>query len=167
MKSTKYFNVFAEGAHLYRVINGKYHKLHEFVDNVGYYQTVFRIDGRRKYVRVHRLIAETLVPNPDNLPMVNHIDGDKLNNDPSNLEWCTNSHNTKEAYDSGLYRSHYKCSVKATHKVTGETEVFRSIRSCSLALGLNRKTITSILQGLKSNNYPYEFEYVDECIDYP
>lgn len=59
----------------------------KFVDNVGYYQTVFRINGKRIYVRIHRLIAETLIPNPDNLPMVNHIDGNKLNNDLSNLEW--------------------------------------------------------------------------------
>ena len=123
MTPTKYDNVFAEGTDVYRIINGKYHKLHKFVDNVGYYQTVFRINGKRIYVRVHRLIAEALVPNPDNLPMVNHIDGNKLNNDPSNLEWCTNSHNTQEAYNKGLYRSR-RCPVKAISEI-GESKIFK------------------------------------------
>lgn len=164
MTPTKYNNVFAEEADLYRIINGRYHKLHKFVDNVGYYQTVFRINGKRIYVRVHRLIAEALVPNPYNLPMVNHIDGNKLNNDPSNLEWCTNSHNTQEAYNKGLYKSR-RCSVKAI-TITGESRIFKSIRQCAEELNINRKTLTNILKGLRSNNYPYIFEYVEECIDH-
>lgn len=164
MTPTKYYNVFVEGEDVYRITNGEYHRFHKFVDNVGYYQTVFRIDGKRKYVRIHRLIAETLVPNPYNLPMVNHIDGNKLNNDPSNLEWCTNSYNTQEAYNHNLYRSQYRCPVKVTDE-NGKVTVFQSVRQCAEVLGLNRKTITSILKGLKVNNYPYIFEYMDECID--
>lgn len=165
MAPTKYDNVFVEGSDVYRIINGKYYKLSKFVDNVGYYQTVFRINGKRIYVRIHRLIAETLIPNPDNLPMVNHIDGNKLNNDLSNLEWYTNSYNTQEAYDKGLYKSRTKCPIKAIN-MNGEVTIFKSIRQCAEGLGLNRKTLTSILQGLKSNNYPYIFEYVEECIDH-
>ena len=166
MTPTKYANVFVENADLYRIIRGEYHKLSKFIDNVGYYQTVFRIDGKRKYVRVHRVIAETLVPNPNNLPMINHIDGNKLNNDPNNLEWCTNSYNTQDGYDKGYYHSVKRCHrVMVTDKTTGETQYFKSIRCCSDALQLNRKTVTSILKGLKINNYPYNFEYMDECND--
>ena len=128
---------------------------------MGYYQISFRVDGVKKYVRVHRLIAETLLPNPLNLPMVNHKDGNKLNNDLSNLEWCNNSHNTQEAYDNNLYKSKHRCSVKAIDKETKENFEFTSIRQCAEHLGLNRKTITSILKGIKTtNNYKYDFEYI-------
>ena len=92
--------------------NGNYRKLCQWIDNVGYYQVSFWIDGKRKYARVHRLIAETMLPNPNNYEQVNHIDGDKLNNNLSNLEWCNNSYNTKEAYDNGLYHSN-----RRSHKI--------------------------------------------------
>ncbi|MCF0059899.1 HNH endonuclease [Dyadobacter chenwenxiniae] len=51
---------------------------------------------------VHRLLATVFIPNPNNYPVVNHIDGNKLNNSLENLEWCTVSHNTQHSYDMGL-----------------------------------------------------------------
>ena len=51
---------------------------------------------------IHRLVAIHFIPNPDNLPQVNHIDGNKLNNKLNNLEWCTDSDNKKHAYKTGL-----------------------------------------------------------------
>ena len=55
-----------------------------------------------KTIRYHRIVAKVLVPNPENLPVVNHIDGDKRNNRPDNLEWCTHKHNHDHAIDKGL-----------------------------------------------------------------
>ena len=132
----------------------------------------FRINGKKYYVRVHRLIAEAYISNPNNYTMINHIDGDKQNNNIDNLEWCSNSYNTKQAYDMGLYISKKECPVRAINKRTGKVYDFKSIRECSKTLGLNRKTITSILKNNKTNNYDYYFEYIksvstipDECME--
>lgn len=57
------------------------------------------------FKRVHRLVAETYIPNPDNLPEVNHKDCDKSNNHVSNLEWVTSKQNKQHARDHGIYSS--------------------------------------------------------------
>lgn len=62
-------------------------------NNQGYLQVNLYKNGKVKTFRVHRLVAEAFLPNPDNLPEVNHKDENKLNNCVSNLEWCTSSYN--------------------------------------------------------------------------
>ena len=59
----------------------------------------------QKIYKIHRLLAEYFIPNPDNKPCVNHKDGNKLNNNLSNLEWATISENTKHAYANKLERN--------------------------------------------------------------
>ncbi len=56
----------------------------------------------RKNFLVHRLVAITYLPNPENKPFLNHKDGNKTNNSVSNLEWCTNAENVSHAYINGL-----------------------------------------------------------------
>lgn len=73
----------------------------KYVINVhGYCCVTFSCNSKLTNQRVHRLVAETFIPNPNNLPNVNHIDGNKLNNEVSNLEWCNTQHNTIHAYNN-------------------------------------------------------------------
>ena len=59
-------------------------------------------NGEYKTFSIHRLVAKAFLPNPNNFPVVNHKDGNRLNNKANNLEWCTQSHNIKESYRLGL-----------------------------------------------------------------
>jgi hypothetical protein len=68
----------------------------------GYCRVGLSIDGEVHYVKAHRVVAIARVPNPDAKPCVNHKDGVKSNNHPSNLEWATNSENVKHADLTGL-----------------------------------------------------------------
>lgn len=137
----------------------------QWVDTVGYYQCNLRdSNGKKYYKRVHRLVANTFIPNPENLPQVNHKDGNKLNNNINNLEWCTNSDNTQHGYDNKLYRYKSRCHTVNVYTKNGKfLKTYKSIRSMCEDLHLNRKTITMILKGEKiTNNYDYLFEYVEE-----
>lgn len=72
------------------------------INACGYYRVTLAKDGKRKQRNLHRLIAEHFIPNPNNLPQINHKDGNKLNNDISNLEWVTVAENVIHAYEHGL-----------------------------------------------------------------
>lgn len=79
------------GVNLYhKSINGGYLAVRLFKDKCG------------RHFLIHRIVSEAFIPNPNNYPCINHIDGDKSNNSVSNLEWCTYSHNLKHAYDNKL-----------------------------------------------------------------
>lgn len=75
--------------------------LKQAVNKLGYAVVSLSKNGKRPQFRVHRLVAFAFLDNPRELPQINHIDGDKLNNKLSNLEWVTPKENTKHAKSIG------------------------------------------------------------------
>ena len=73
----------------------------------GYLQVILCKNGKTKCFKCHRLVAEQFIPNLNNKPEVNHIDGNKENNDISNLEWVTTSENVIHAFKKELRVSNF------------------------------------------------------------
>lgn len=71
----------------------------------GYLQVTLSKNGKLDSYRISRLVAQHFIPNTENKPQVNHIDGNKDNNDITNLEWVTNDENISHAIKNGLYNS--------------------------------------------------------------
>ena len=82
-----------------------------------YYTASLRKNGKYYYTYVHRLVAEAFIPNPNNLPCVNHKDGNKQNNCVDNLEWCTYSENAIHANKNGLKQHKVKNQSKQNEYV--------------------------------------------------
>jgi hypothetical protein len=98
---------------------GKVKKLKLGKTKDGYLHIGLWCNDKPKIYKVHRLITEAFIPNPDNKPRVNHLDGDKTNNKVENLEWCTVSENTLHSYRTGLQKVsefHIKC-LKDRHQI--------------------------------------------------
>jgi hypothetical protein len=93
--------------------------------------------GKRTPKSLHRLVACAFIPNVYNKPQVNHKDGNKLNNDSSNLEWVTASENIKHAYDIGLK------SAKGVNNTSSkiDPDMVKEIRRLSKESGLSHKAI--------------------------
>ena len=69
---------------------------------IGYFQICTTVNDKRKNIKVHKAVAESFIDNPNNLPVVNHKDGNKENNNVDNLEWVTHKENSRHAIDLGL-----------------------------------------------------------------
>lgn len=114
------------------------------LNNKGYLRVYI---GKKLYF-VHRLVAEQYVPNPENKPQVNHKDGNKLNNNYSNLEWVDNTENRKHAVENGLHLCGEQCPYS---KLTEDDVAFirrnetLSIGELSCMFNVARSTIVDIL----------------------
>ena len=113
--------------------------------------------NKRKDYRTHRLVAEYFIENFNNLPVVNHIDGNKANNHVDNLEWCSYTDNNLHAYRSGLNHSK-KCPIICTTNNT----VYSSQKEASEKLNISRTCILQILKGEVYSFKGLHFEYVDK-----
>lgn len=138
--------------------------VNQYKDGKGYLRVSLYKDGAERNVKVHRLVALAFIPNPDNLPMVNHKDEVKTNNRVENLEWCDNKYNCnygtiKERLDATRRR----CPVIGTDK-DGNEHRFSSIQEAATYVGGKMPCISACcrkVQG-KHNAYGYQWRYEDE-----
>ena len=119
----------------------EFHLLNIRRDKNGYTHYYIRdlSTGKRKDFKGHRLVAEYFIDNPNNYPIVNHIDGNKANNHIENLEWCTHSQNNIHAYKNGLNKSKKRqCTINGIN--------YESITEAANQLGVSRAIIQSWLK---------------------
>lgn len=130
-------------------------------------------NGKMHNLQLHRLIAKAFILNPNNYPCVNHIDGNKQNNNINNLEWCSYSHNTKEAIRLGLkcitdkHREQTRLlGLKSGKKIAQKDmlgniiKIFNSGREASLELGISQGNISMCCNGYRKSTGGYIWEYI-------
>lgn len=116
------------------------------------YQTVCLCrDGISETLSVHRLVAQAFIPNPDNLPEINHKDENPMNNRVENLEWCSRQYNID-----------YSKSKPVLQIENGRVVAyFKSIKEAGRATGIKRTGINNVLTGWAKTAGGYQWAYCD------
>lgn len=133
--------------------NGTYHTkgivLKQWDSGDSYLRVCITIDGKQVKKLAHRLVAQTFIPNPNNLPQVNHKDCNRINNCVSNLEWVTHEENIayREKYGTPTKESVPKSPAYAINLSTLEVSHFNSQHEASRALGISVGNINSVIKG--------------------
>ena len=144
-----------EDGNVYSYISKKY--LKPGLNSSGYYQVNLCKEGKKKTFSIHRLVAEAFIPNPDNLPCVNHLDECKSNNCVDNLEWCSIEYNN--AYGTRTEKAAKKRSIPVY--CVELDRVFKSGREAAEELGLHRENISKCLKGRYKTTGGYHFRYAE------
>lgn len=138
----------------------------------GYLKVTLSRNGVHTDKRINRLVASAFLPNPDNLPVVMHLDNDRANNHVGNLTWGTCAENNRWMYACGRNASTFtdearekayaarRKPVKATRIATGEESYFDSQHDAARALGVSQQHIWGVLNGHRRSTGGYVFTYM-------
>ena len=152
----KYYDITKEGV----IINLKTNKKYKGrIKNNDYLAFETTINNKYYSWLIHRLLAIKYIPNPNNYPVINHIDGNKLNNSIDNLEWCTQSDNVKHAFNTGLKKSTAKTVLQIdanTHKIIN---IFKSAKEAERITGINHSYISKVCRGIKKTAGNNKWKY--------
>lgn len=126
----------------------------------GYFCVTLVFENQKSLTsRINRLVAMAFIPNPENKPMVNHINGIKTDNRVENLEWCTAKENVNHAIKTGLLNPIFSNASRNAENKTSSVriiddnsgKIYESIREASISLHVNKSTIRRWLIGKYSN----------------
>lgn len=124
----------------------------------GYPQIELNVGGKFRLIKIHRLVAESFLPNPNGLLVVNHINGIKEDNRVENIEWCTHQHNIIHAVKTGLRkvgRGEKSGNVKLKESDIPQIRALvktNSQRNVAKMFGVTQGTVQSILKGKTWNH---------------
>lgn len=118
------------------------------INNIGYHRVTFYDHHKKQRFFVHRLVAQLFIPNPDNFPEVNHIDGNKDNNCVNNLEWCDRIYNEHSARRTGL-KEYKPFQIWLTD---GSIKQYEFAPQLAKELNVSKRTVLNYLQD-KSKGY--------------
>jgi hypothetical protein len=134
--------------------------LKQTIDRDGYHMITLHYgpNGKRRWAGVHRIVAETFIPNPDCLPIVNHKDENKDNNAVDNLEWCSASYSTN--YGTRNNRTAKKLSKRVYQYEDGElVGWYDSTKLAGKFLGIGPSHISDCCRGEKKTAGGYKWSY--------
>lgn len=138
---------------------GKPHILKPSIHRQGYLWVRIKINGVYKMQFIHRLVAQAFIPNPKNLPEVNHKDEDKANNCVENLEWCTGKYNSN--YGTRVER-HREMVSKPIIQTTINGEFIKEYKSATEAekeCGYDSSYISMVCNGRRPSAYGYKWHF--------
>ena len=132
------------------------------VNNSGYHEVCLRNKNKeKKHHRIHRLVAEAFIPNPNNLPIINHKDKNKINNNVRNLEWCTYKYNNN--YKKTTKPCWYKgVKVNQYDKDMNYIKTYNSMYEIERKYNVTRTSIRYCCLGKNKTCRGYVWRYADE-----
>lgn len=126
-------------------------------------------DGIKHIKKIHRLVAEHHIPNPDNLPQVNHKDENKSNNSVDNLEWCTNKYNSNYGTRNNRISDNHRHIHKKhwvpvlMYDLEGNFIMELPNMSCAVEYGIPQSNISKVLSGERKSAGGYIFKRKGDC----
>ena len=127
-------------------------ELHPHLTNRGYLRVNLSKDKTVKRAHIHRLVAEAFIPNPDNLPDVDHIDGNKLNNNVENLQWVSHSDNCRKACKGNDRKPKPVICIE-----TGK--IYKTIKDANRELHIPEAVVSAIVRGEYPSYHGLHFNY--------